>query len=73
MNPAIPAEARADALKRLQQTEYPGLIEKNSRLYRMMIEGVLASHGKEGVIERFSTYHRRAAILSADAIVAFLH
>lgn len=31
------------------------------------------SHGKEGFIERLSTYHRRAAILSADAIVAFLH
>jgi abortive infection Abi-like protein len=31
------------------------------------------SHGREGFIARLSTYHRRAAILSADAIVAFLH
>lgn len=31
------------------------------------------SHGKEGFIERLSSYHRRAAVLSADAIVAFLH
>ncbi len=31
------------------------------------------SHGKEGFIERLSTYHRRTAVLSADAIVAFLH
>ncbi len=31
------------------------------------------SHGKDGFIERLSAYHRRAAILSADAIVAFLH
>lgn len=31
------------------------------------------SHGKDGFIERLSTYHRRAAVLSADAIVAFLH
>lgn len=31
------------------------------------------SHGKDGFIERLSSYHRRAAILSADAIVAFLH
>lgn len=31
------------------------------------------SHGREGFIERLSTYHRRAAVLSADAIVAFLH
>jgi hypothetical protein len=31
------------------------------------------SHGKEGFILRLSSYHRRAAVLSADAIVAFLH
>ncbi len=31
------------------------------------------SHGKDGFIERLSSYHRRAAVLSADAIVAFLH
>ena len=31
------------------------------------------SHGKDGFIGRLSSYHRRAAVLSADAIVAFLH
>lgn len=31
------------------------------------------SHGKEAFIERLSDHHRRAAVLSADAIVAFLH
>ncbi len=31
------------------------------------------SHGKDGFIKRLSLYHRRAAVLSADAIVAFLH
>lgn len=31
------------------------------------------SHGKDGFIERLSSYHRRTAVLSADAIVAFLH
>ena len=31
------------------------------------------SHGKDGFIEKLSVYHRRAAVLSADAIVAFLH
>ncbi len=31
------------------------------------------SHGKEGFIARLSSHHRRAAVLSADAIVAFLH
>ena len=31
------------------------------------------SHGRDGFIARLSVYHRRAAVLSADAIVAFLH
>ena len=31
------------------------------------------SHGKDGFIERLSGYHRRSAVLAADAIVAFLH
>lgn len=33
----------------------------------------VASHGKQGFIDRLSAYHRRAAVLSADAIVAYLH
>jgi hypothetical protein len=31
------------------------------------------SHGKDAFVERLSGYHRRTAVLSADAIVAFLH
>jgi hypothetical protein len=31
------------------------------------------SHGKDGFIQALSVYHRRAAILAADAIVAFIH
>jgi len=31
------------------------------------------SHGKDAFISRLSAYHHRAAVLSADAIVAFLH
>ncbi len=31
------------------------------------------SHGRDGFISRLSAYHRRAAVLSADAIVSFLH
>jgi hypothetical protein len=31
------------------------------------------SHGRDGFIQRLSSYHRRAAVLCADAIVAFLH
>lgn len=32
-----------------------------------------ASHGREGFLQRLSVHHRRAAVLSADAIVTFLH
>lgn len=31
------------------------------------------SHGKDGFIQALTIYHRRAAILAADTIVAFLH
>ncbi len=31
------------------------------------------SHGKDGFIEVLTVYHRRSAVLAADAIVAFLH
>ncbi|TDM05096.1 MAG: hypothetical protein C4K60_20085 [Ideonella sp. MAG2] len=31
------------------------------------------SHGKDGFIQALSVYHRRTAILAADALVAFLH
>lgn len=31
------------------------------------------SHGKDGFIKTLSVYHQRAAVMSADSIVAFLH
>lgn len=36
-------------------------------------DGGPLSHGKDGFIQALTVYHRRAAILAADAIVAFLH
>ncbi len=36
-------------------------------------DGGPLSHGKDGFIQALTIYHRRAAILAADAIVAFLH
>ena len=33
----------------------------------------IVSHGREGFLRRLSVYHHRAAVLSADAIVTFLH
>ena len=31
------------------------------------------SHGRDGFLDRLSAHHRRSAVLSADAIVTFLH
>ncbi len=52
LNPDIPEEARAEALRRVRQTEYPGLIEENRRLHRFMVEGVpVEFYGDDGVIK----------------------
>lgn len=36
-------------------------------------DGGPLSHGKDGFIQVLTVYHRRAAVLAADAVVAFLH
>lgn len=36
-------------------------------------ESGAASHGRDGFLSRLAVHHRRAAVLSADAIVTFLH
>lgn len=40
LNPAIPAEAHGDALRKVLATEKPSLVEENRRLHRLMVEGV---------------------------------
>lgn len=40
LNPTLKAEARAEVLAKLMQTETPSLVEENRRLHRYMIEGV---------------------------------
>jgi type I restriction enzyme R subunit len=40
LNPAIPAEARGDALRKILATEHPSLTEENRRLHKLMVEGV---------------------------------
>ena len=40
LNPAIPTEAREDALRRVLATEMPSLVAENRRLHRLMVEGV---------------------------------
>lgn len=40
LNPTIPAEARAEAIKQLSITETPSLTEENRRIHRLLTEGV---------------------------------
>jgi type I restriction enzyme R subunit len=52
LNPALPTEARADALRRVEQVEYPGLIEENRRLHDFMVGGVpVEFYGEDGVLK----------------------
>ena len=51
LNPAIPPEARGDALRKVLATETPSLIEENRRLHRLMVEGVdVEFHAEDGTI-----------------------
>ncbi len=52
LNPNIPEDARADALRRLTRIEYPGLMEENRRLHRYLIEGIPVEFAtKDGAIK----------------------
>lgn len=39
LNPTPPPEARADAIRRLTQSELPNLLEENRRIHRLLTEG----------------------------------
>ena len=39
LNPALPPEAQADAVRRLTQSELPNLLEENRRIHRLLTEG----------------------------------
>jgi len=51
LNPAIPTEARGDALRKVLATEKPSLVEENRRLHKLMVEGVdVEFYGEDGTI-----------------------
>jgi type I restriction enzyme R subunit len=51
LNPGIPADARADAIRKVMAVELPSLIEENRRLHRLIVEGVpVEYHGLDGTI-----------------------
>lgn len=73
----VSAAVRALKLGDVRHSAFQKLISQHHKL--TMTLGDLrngagpVSHGREGFLEKLSAYHRRAAVLSADAIVAFLH
>lgn len=40
LNPHIPADARADAIRKVLAVEMPSMVEENRRLHRLIVEGV---------------------------------
>lgn len=40
LNPGLPQEAQADAVRRVMQSELPSLLEENRRLHKLLTEGV---------------------------------
>ena len=40
INPSVPTQARADAVRKLTQTEFPTLLEENRRIHKLLTEGV---------------------------------
>ncbi|TJY60795.1 type I restriction endonuclease subunit R [Sinimarinibacterium sp. CAU 1509] len=51
LNPHLPAEAQADAIRRLTQAELPNLLEENRRLHRLLIEGAdVEYYADDGVL-----------------------
>ena len=71
------AAVRALKLSDVRNTAFQRLISQHHKLTTTLgdlrNDAGPVSHGKDGFIEKLSVYHRRAAVLSADAIVAFLH
>jgi type I restriction enzyme, R subunit len=52
LNPAIPAEARAEAIAQVYASATPSLVEENRRIHRLIAEGVdVEFYGPDGVIK----------------------
>jgi hypothetical protein len=80
-NPAfgvwVSAAVRALKLGDVRNLAFQKLISQHHKLTttlgNLRNDAGPVSHGRDGFIQKLSAYHRRAAVLSADAIVAFLH
>lgn len=62
LNPHLPPEARADAVKKVTQSELPNLLEENRRIHKLLVEGVdVEYYGDDGVLTA-----GKAALLDFD-------
>lgn len=51
LNPRVPPEARADAVRKLSQSVFLALLEENRRVHALLTEGVdVEYHGDDGVL-----------------------
>ena len=51
LNPQLPPEARADAIRKLTQSELPSLLEENRRIHKLLTEGVdVEYYADDGVL-----------------------
>jgi len=51
LNPHLPPEARADAIRKLTQSVFPALLEENRRIHALLTEGVdVEYYGDDGVL-----------------------
>lgn len=73
----LSAAVKALKLGDVRDEKFKKLVSSHHKLAKALNElrneAGPASHGKEPYLERLAIHHRRTAVLSADAIVAFLH
>lgn len=73
----ISVATRLLKLSDIRHRKFADLIKHHNNLAdslrQLRNEAGPVSHGKDGFIKALTTYHHRAAILSADALVTFLH
>jgi len=51
LNPTLPAEAQADAIRRLTQSELPNMLEENRRIHQLLTEGAdVEYYAEDGVL-----------------------
>ena len=51
LNPQLPPQARSEALRKLTQTVFPGLLEENRRIHALLTEGVDVEYvGDDGAL-----------------------